>query len=204
MVNRRLLKDLMFLLVLGMGVLDPIYAEMEKINMKASALKSIDLIAKTTGDNGGFEKGTLAGWRPWYQTKGRGKIEVITEGTFRGKYAVRIKGEKDGVAVLQVTIEKKHGLNSKRTYVLKFAAKPISGRCRVVIASGPKYHANIWLHRKPKWREYNLTLGFVNANGGGPGKGTDLPLQFGGHLGIQFYGSPPFELLVDKVKLELR
>ncbi|MFH0963763.1 MAG: DUF4838 domain-containing protein [Planctomycetota bacterium] len=165
-----------------------------------SRCKKADLIEKATGGNGGFERGSLEGWRA--EVKGKGEVEIVTEGAAEGRCAARVRGEgSEDLAVLSAVVEKKDGLDARRVYRLSFAAKPLAGRCRIVVAGGPTTNATRWLHTTPEWKRYEITVGFVHPDGEGPGKGTDMPLNFQ-HLSFQFYGGRPFELLVDDVKLE--
>lgn len=170
--------------------------------VEASRPRDVDLIDNSSG-NGGFEKGDFGGWKP--ETKGVGRIELIADNVFQGRCAARIHnaGDQGDVAVLSWVILRAE-LDKKRTYRLSFAAKPVSGRCYVIAAGGPKApHSHVlkWLDRKPGWTRYSFTIGFVYPDGEGPGKGADMPLNWR-HLSIQFSGVKPFELLVDDVKFE--
>lgn len=162
---------------------------------------TMDLIATMCG-NGGFEKGDLEGWKPW--TQGDGSVDVAADDAAEGKYAARVRADKesDG-AGLQLTIETKHGLTKDRLFKLSFAAKPLKGRCRVVVAGGPDTNESKWFDTNPEWKRYAFTVGYVHEDGAGPGKDADIPLDFR-HLSFHFYGVKPFELLVDDVKFEPR
>ena len=170
--------------------------------VKPGRYERVDLIDRSSG-NGGFEKGAFDGWKP--ETKGEGTIELTTDDACEGKHAARIRnfGDQDDLAVLSLTLPGKE-LDKNRIYRLSFAAKPISGRCRVTAAGGPTAphsHVSKWLDREPGWKRYSFTIGYVHPDGQGPGTGTDVPLNWR-HLGIQFYGDRPFELMIDDVKLE--
>ena len=165
--------------------------------------RRVDLIDASNG-NGGFEAGNFDGWKP--EVKGTGRVELATDDVFAGKYAAHIRNSDDqrDLAVLSRVIGRKQ-LDKRRTYRLGFAAKALSGKCRVIVGGGPRgphSHVSKWLDRKPEWKRYSFTIGFVYADGTGPGKGADMPVNWK-HVGIQFCGERPFELLIDDVKLEL-
>jgi len=170
--------------------------------VKPGRYERVDLIDRSFA-NGGFEKGDFDGWKP--ETKGEGSIELTIDDVFQGKHAARIRnfGDQDDLAVLSVTVLGKE-LDKNRIYRLSFAAKPVSGRCRLTVAGGPTAphsHVSKWIDRTREWKRYSFTMGYVHPDGQGPGMETDIPVNWR-HIGIQFYGDRPFELLIDDVTLE--
>lgn len=173
--------------------------------VEATRCRSVDLIGRKCS-NGGFEKGSLDGWRA--DTKAPARVDVTSEDAFEGKCAARIQNAGgEGVYGQLVFHFPERELDKNRTYKLSFAAKPLSGRCRLDVAGGPAPpHGRVvkWLHRKPEWTRYAFSLGYVHPDGQGVGKGTDLPVDWSGwrHLSIIFYGERHYDLLIDDVKLE--
>ena len=172
-----------------------------------SRFQRVDLINKQCG-NGGFEKGDFEGWRADVKADAPASIELDSEDVFEGTYAARIRnsGKEGDYAQLVFHFSKKE-VNTNRTYRLSFAAKPLSGRCRLDVAGGPKPpHGRVvkLLHREPEWKQYVYSLGFIHPDGQGTGSDTDLPVSLSGwtHFSIIFYGQRPYDLLIDDVKLE--